>query len=504
MGTDTHYIIFPNEAEEFVGYLADQDYDTYGQESWYKQHAHLNKLNMQAVASARAGSDEFVVEFIISYQKVSFLIRDLVSTELWHRKIFKLVLKKINDNVPTFPIYAVLYHELILTNFLETISYHVDVVDSLSEDAIDLCDWCHRALCRLISFTSTEEKKTAIRFLKDQPKSLETSVEELERQAAIISFEVSMKAVAMTRNLIEHCCSGVIGASSSALPLGVARRFLHTHDFLCLLCHLLELAPWKCHSLDSSGRKIAFQWHESGCWIAETDEKNWTLLTKTEGQVWLTIHQLLFSGLMGAVNYEVVGNSARRQALLCLRPFLTEALIDIIPVLGQLRRFLEEFAMSEGVASNMAGGSGSLSAAAAVAQLCYVEDVAQIHDDILHRYKGKWEAKAEEFLSRIQSQEGSESAQRAASRWAEAFSEENVGAIFGCQINEVGTNVATGDAEEFEHPLLRAPRCVVCGEIATKRCSRCKHEWYCRRQCQVEHWPRHKKACDIMMSVNSD
>lgn len=227
---------------------------------------------------------------------------------------------------------------------------------------------------------------------------------------------------------------------------------------------------------------------------------------------------------MGKVKYEVVGNSVRRQALLCLRPFLTETLIDVIPVLGQLRRFLEEFAMSEGLASNITSGSGPSSAAAAVAQLCYVEDVAQIHDSILHRlvqcivtllfrcfikclpfyrYKGKWKKKAEEFLSRIQSQEGFESAQRAASRWADVFSEENVGALLGVHTNGVGTNAVAGDAETFEHPLLRAPRCVVCGELATKRCSRCKHEWYCRRQCQVEHWPRHKKACDIMMSVNS-
>lgn len=95
-----------------------------------------------------------------------------MSTELWHRKIFNRILKKLNDSISTFPIYAALHHELILANLLETISYHVDVVDSLSDDAIDLCDWCHRALCRLVSLTSNEEKKIAIRFLKDQVAAL--------------------------------------------------------------------------------------------------------------------------------------------------------------------------------------------------------------------------------------------------------------------------------------------------------------------------------------------
>lgn len=103
-------------------------------------------------------------------------------------------------------------------------------------------------------------------------------------------------------------------------------------------------------------------------------------------QVWLSIYQLLFSGLMGAVNYEIVGNSVRRQALLRLRPFLTETRIDVIPVLGQLRRFLEEYAMSEGVAANIAGRSASTYSAAAVAQLCHVEDVAEIRDGILQRF----------------------------------------------------------------------------------------------------------------------
>lgn len=102
-----------------------------------------------------------------------------------------------------------------------------------------------------------------------------------------------MKAVALTRNLIEHCCDGVSGASS-VLPLGVARRLLHTHDFLCLLCHLLELSPWSCYGFDSSGRRISFQWHESGCWIADTDEKNWTFVTKTEGQVKFQTYNSVF------------------------------------------------------------------------------------------------------------------------------------------------------------------------------------------------------------------
>ncbi|CDS37393.1 zinc finger MYND domain containing protein [Echinococcus multilocularis] len=503
MAGEFQYIIFPAEAEAFVEFLSDLDYDCYGKEQWYKQHSYLDKLNMQAVASARSGSDEFVKEFIISHQKVGFLIRDLVATELWHRKIFKRLMNCLPENLPTFPLYVALYHELVLANILETVTYHTDVVDCLNDDAVDLCDWCHRALCRLANAVSIKEKKANIRTLKDQSKPSETNKEELQRQTDIFTYEVGMKAISLTRHLIEHCCGVCTDTvvSSATMALSMARRLLHTHDFLCLLCHLIELAPWGCEEATTSMRPLRYQWHESGCWVSETDEKNWSSVTKSEGQVWLSIHQLLFSGVMGAVSYEVVGSSVRRQALLRLRPFLTEALIDVIPVLGHLRRFLEEFAVSEAAA--VARSVSAVSSAAAVAQLCHIEDIPQIHDGILHRYKGRWDDEASDFLQRIQLKENAEAAQRAASRWAEAFSEETVDALFGSTGS--GNANGHGDSEAvFEHPLLRTPRCVICGEVATKRCSRCRHEWYCRRQCQVEHWPRHKRACDMLFASNTD
>ena len=126
----------------------------------------------QAVASARLGSDEFVKEFIISHQKVGFLIRDLIATELWHRKVFKRLIKILPENSATFPVYIVLYHELVVANLLETVTYHEDVIDSLSDDAVDLCDWCQRSLCRLVSTTSTQEKKEQMKESKDQVSDL--------------------------------------------------------------------------------------------------------------------------------------------------------------------------------------------------------------------------------------------------------------------------------------------------------------------------------------------
>lgn len=57
---------------------------------------------------------------------------------------------------------------------------------------------------------------------------------------------------------------------------------------------------------------------------------------------------------------------------------------------------------------------------------------------------------------------------------------------------------STYNFDALEALLPEEPKCALCGQPATKRCSRCQNEWYCRRQCQVEHWKRHKDACDLL------
>jgi len=43
-------------------------------------------------------------------------------------------------------------------------------------------------------------------------------------------------------------------------------------------------------------------------------------------------------------------------------------------------------------------------------------------------------------------------------------------------------------------------KCAKCGKEATKRCSRCRIEWYCSRECQVQSWKAHKTVCDLVTS----
>ena len=51
-------------------------------------------------------------------------------------------------------------------------------------------------------------------------------------------------------------------------------------------------------------------------------------------------------------------------------------------------------------------------------------------------------------------------------------------------------------SDVFEQ-FLEEAKCAECGKPATNRCSRCKNQWYCSRDCQLRQWKGHKAMCDL-------
>ena len=56
-----------------------------------KQHEVLEKLNMQAHQNAAANADEFVMESLITFDKLPCLVHELLAAEAWSDSLFPLV-----------------------------------------------------------------------------------------------------------------------------------------------------------------------------------------------------------------------------------------------------------------------------------------------------------------------------------------------------------------------------------------------------------------------------
>lgn len=59
------------------------------------------------------------------------------------------------------------------------------------------------------------------------------------------------------------------------------------------------------------------------------------------------------------------------------------------------------------------------------------------------------------------------------------------------------------NSDVFEQ-FMEDPRCAGCGKTATQRCSQCKNQWYCSRECQLKQWKAHKPLCQLIRSNRQD
>ena len=132
----------------------------------------------------------------------------------------------------------------------------------------------------------------------------------------------------------------------------------------------------------------------------------------------------------------------KKNQIIKLRAYINDVLIDQIPNLSTLQRFLEQLAISEPPAFK--------------ADLI-IEQVPEIYDKIMMKYKGKWrEVAIKQLKGDLNPSE--KDIRNHAKRWAYTY-----------------------NFDVLESLINEPPKCANCGDEATKRCSRCQNEWYCKR-----------------------
>ncbi|XP_056130842.1 zinc finger MYND domain-containing protein 10 [Lampris incognitus] len=428
-------VILHGEAEGYVRSLENLSVREVGSQRWFKQHEYIEKLNMQAILDASATHDEFIKELLVSHGKISTLVREMIVVELWKQKVFP-VLCQLQDFNPksTFPLYMAIHHEATVINLLETVLFHKDSCDAADDSLLDLMDYCHRKLTLLVSKTSREGAPVQDRHSLSG-KADASSIQELQIQSAALEYEISLKALSVLRYITDHADS-----------ISVISRMLCTHNMPCVLVQLIDCCPW---SRYSSEKFINGKWEK----IPSEDHLK---MTKLDGQVWIALYNLLLKeDCQRKYNF----NNFNKNQLLKLRGFLTDVLVDQLPNLVELQRFLAHLAIKD---------------PAPPKKELILEQIPEMWNNIMHENSGKWRAIAKYQVKETFNPSENDLRQQA-QRLAQTYS-----------------------LDVMESLIPERPKCGSCGKEATKRCSRCQMEWYCHRECQVKHWPKHKTACQLM------
>ncbi|XP_029773495.1 zinc finger MYND domain-containing protein 10 isoform X3 [Suricata suricatta] len=413
---------------------------------WNQQHENVEKLNMQAILDATTSQGEPIQELLVTHGKIPTLVVELITVEMWKQKVFP-VLCRLEDFKPqnTFPIYMVVHHEASIINLLETVFFHKEVCESAEDTVLDLIDYCHRKLTLLVARTSHGGPP------EEEESQHSTPMQELQKQAELMEFEIALKALSVLR-YITDCVD--------SLSLSILNRMLSTHNLPCLLVELLEHSPWS----KRKGGKL--QRFEGGCWqtVGPSEQQK---LSKLDGQVWIALYNLLLSHEARA---RYCLTSFAKEQLLKLRAFLTDTLLDQLPNLADLQGFLAHLALTETQPPK---------------KDLVLEQIPEIWERLERENRGKWQAIAKHQLQhvfspseqdlRLQARRPSQAFLTTFPRWAETYR-----------------------LDVLEAVAPERPRCAYCSAEASKRCSRCQNEWYCCRECQVKHWEKHGKACVLV------
>ncbi|KAG6976406.1 hypothetical protein JG688_00001380 [Phytophthora aleatoria] len=383
------YLVLPTEAEQIVERLEDQTLEQIGRSTqWLEHHYAMEKLNLQAHQSAQRKQDNFVVESLLTFDKFPTVIGNLLSLELWKANVLPLLQCQDKD-AASLRLYFVVYHEATLTNLVEVVFYHEHVVESLTDDLLlELVDYCMQKLSWLVGLPreriaeATSFHKTGSELV--QMMKAQSPREELQRQRMEIEFRVAVQTVTILRYVAERL---------HVLPLSVVSRLLDKHDALLTLVALVENPPWTHKAVvklpqtkDSEDQRprTEVKWKKfvDQKWVI-VEPSDLLALTTTEAQVWLAIYYLLCTK-SAREHYEVT--QYRKDQLLRIRKYMNELLVDQLPLLADVQRYLDELAIVQVGSSSVLGKNGLV-----------MEAVPYLRDSIVRMFRARYRELAREF-----------------------------------------------------------------------------------------------------------
>jgi predicted Zn-ribbon and HTH transcriptional regulator len=198
-------------------------------------------------------------------------------------------------------------------------------------------------------------------------------------------------------------------------------------------------------------------------WVKVKENKNiLTGLNKYEGQVWISLYNLF---LLQGQKYEIT--DFRKNILLKLKKYMNQKLYDTLPPLINLYRALEEMNISNSTQSTSSN------------KVLIIEQIPELY---MFNYGNKNRLNYEEIAKNILT-----------NYFKNADLKKEMSII---------SEVYTSDNLDY---FMENPNCASCGKEASSRCSQCKAEWYCSKECQILRWKSgHKEFCIKMKEMNKE
>ena len=461
------------ESEEIISKKINEiSFEKIGSAEFIQHHAYLSKLNMQEMKNILTGGEDIIMTQFIDNDKLKLLIKELYIINTFKEKIYPNIKEKI-INLCSIKSYFILYHEAVLVNLIENFLYSITACQAAEDYLVDVIEYSYKMISKYISYKmknpddtlnygnnslnnnineelSLEEK---IKKIKEQVKDKKNDIKEMDNKYKEIEFQIAMSCINILRYISDHL---------EQLPFPVRHHMMNVKDVPILFVTLMELRPWKRKILKynqkENKKEEIEEIYENNNWTTLIEHK----LPKLEIQILITIYNLVMNQDNNK-KYEIT--EYRQNQLLRLRKYFSEDLYDQIPQMMNLYRSLENMSL-------MTYGN------TLTVNPFIVEMVPILSGNKIFKL-------TEEQIKLI--------GNNIVSKYFENLNREKLAKELE-PVNEIY------NLDNIEY-FMEDPICAQCGKLANSRCSRCKSEWYCSKECQIKKWKEHKTVCKTLAAL---
>jgi predicted Zn-ribbon and HTH transcriptional regulator len=461
------------ESEEIISKKINEiSFEKIGSAEFIQHHAYLSKLNMQEMKNILTGGEDIIMTQFIDNDKLKLLIKELYIINTFKEKIYPNIKEKI-INLCSIKSYFILYHEAVLVNLIENFLYSITACQAAEDYLVDVIEYSYKMISKYISYKmknpddtlnygnnslnnnineelSLEEK---IKKINEQVKDKKNDIKEMDNKYKEIEFQIAMSCINILRYISDHL---------EQLPFPVRHHMMNVKDVPILFVTLMELRPWKRKILKynqkENKKEEIEEIYENNNWTTLIEHK----LPKLEIQILITIYNLVMNQDNNK-KYEIT--EYRQNQLLRLRKYFTEDLYDQIPQMMNLYRSLENMSL-------MTYGN------TLTVNPFIVEMVPILSGNKIFKL-------TEEQIKLI--------GNNIVSKYFENLNREKLAKELE-PVNEIY------NLDNIEY-FMEDPICAQCGKLANSRCSRCKSEWYCSKECQIKKWKEHKTVCKTLAAL---